>query len=631
MGREEDPTRQTPKSIESPIQPNSQVKTDWDDSGMHSAYTNVFNASIRVDSSEKVNLLFRLMKDLNVEIGLERSFKISQKALLHHRFLLGTSKRALGQEPRARILDICERMDMPEDFLETFRENLSDANYVHFGFEETARTCLYKVYLEFYEKIEKEIKKQPNQSGPLLLHLGYKWDASDNAKRTVTRYHWYRLLSADEILARCSHILDPHRHGRLLEIANGIVSVASARVPSHDILYLEVSEENNPRVSLDVNLYKANLTLEELYPFIMNMCLHYSIPSEEFHMLYDRVKNKTFGHLSGGIGRDGKDFLTVYYGVEGIDRYESQSILYAHKSPLAPSMGPRTPPRKPFFAGVEATDEKARLLFQLVKGLGATVGLERSFKFFQKTLLWGRLLLGFQRKSISQEPHENILNICKRIDMPVDFLETFQQSLADSNIVLFGFERNEKNCIYKAYLEFADRITQAIKENPESPEPVIIHRAFKWDASDNSRKTTATYTCFPLLTAHEMLERLVTFYSGDQGGPFSLVKSVLRIAATRTDPKSFLYFEASEPNNPRSSFDINMYQADLRLGELYPLLLQICWHYGIPYDEFNAHYEPAKTQKFGHLTGGVDREGRDFLTVYFGEKGSSRQLMMGSP
>jgi hypothetical protein len=631
MAKKEDHSNKENGVGSNPTLENTQVEIRWDSSNIRSAYANVFNASIRADSSEKVNLLFRLMKDLNVELGLERSFKISQKALLHNRFLLGTSKSALGQEPRARILDICERMDMPKDFFETCRENLSDANYVHFGFEENERTCIYKVYVEFYEKIEREIKKQPNQFGPLLLYLGYKWDASDNAKGTVTRYDWYRLLSVDEIVARFSHILDPHRHGRLLEIASGIVSLASARVPSHDILYLEVSEENNPRVSFDINLYKANLTLEELYPFLMNMCLHYSIPSEEFHMFYDRVKNKTFGHLSGGIGRDGNDFLTVYYGVEGIDPHESQSILYAHKSPLAPSLGPRTCARKPLFTGVEATDEKARVLFQLVKGLGATVGLERSFKFFEKTLLSGRLLLGFRRKSISQEPHESILNICKQIDMPGDFLETFQQSLAESNIVLFGFERNQKNCIYKAYLEFADRITQAIRENPDSPEPVTIHRAFKWDASDNSRRTTATYTCFPLLTAHEMLERLVTFYSGDQGGPFSLVKSVFRIAATRTDPRGFLYFEASEPNNPRSSFDINMYQADLRLGELYPLLLQICWHYGIPYDEFNKHYEPIKTQKFGHLTGGVDREGRDFLTVYFGEKGSSRQLTMGSP
>jgi hypothetical protein len=573
---------------------------------------------------EKASLLFQLMKNFNVEVGLERSFKMSKNTLLGNRFLLGIGKRAIGQDADAKILDISERTGMPENFMESFGEHLSEANYVHFGFEQNRKTSIYKAYLEFYEKIEREIKKEPNQSGPLLLHLGYKWDASDNAKRTVTRYNWYRLLSVDAILARFSRILDPHRHGRLLEIAKGILTLASARVPSDDILYLEVSEENNPRISFDINMYRANLTLEELYPFLLNVCLHYSIPSEEFYTLYDRVKNKTFGHLSGGIDREGKDFLTVYYGVEGIDPYESQSSLYDHKSLLAPSLDPKTPAKRPVFAGVEATDEKASVLFQLVKGLGATVGLERSFKFFEKTLLSGRFLVGFERKSIRQEQHENILNICKQIDMPGDFLETFQESLSESNIVLFGFERNEKIRIYKAYLEFTDRITQTIRENPDSPEPVIIHRGFKWDASDNSRRTTATYTCFPLLTAQEMLERLVAFYSGEQAGPFSLVKSVLRVAATRTDPKSFLYFEASEPNNPRSSFDINMYLADLRLGELYPLLLQICWHYGIPYKEFNKYYEPIKTQKFGHLTGGVDREGRDFLTVYFGEKGSSR-------
>ena len=575
-------------------------------------------------SNKSVDVLLELVKDLSLELGLERSFKISEKELLSNRFLLGTSKSAIGQDSHARILDVCKRMDMPEDFLERCRENLPDANYVHFGFEENVRTCIYKVYLEFYERIERETKIQPIQAGPELLHLGYKWDASDNAKRTVTRYNWYRLLSFDEILARFSHIIDSHRHGRLLELANGMVSLASAKVPSDDILYLEVTEENNPRVSFDINVYRANLTLEELYPFLLNMCLYYSIPSEEFHMLYHRVKSKTFGHLSGGIGRDGKDFLTVYYGVEAIDSYESQSSLYDHSSPLAPSLVPRSPVKEPVFAGVEATDEEAGLLFQLIEGLGVTVGLERSFKFFENTLLPDRLLLGFQRKSIRQEPHENILNICKQIDMPGDFVEIFQQSLSESNIVLFGFERNQKNRIYKAYLEFADRITQAIRENPDSPESVIIHSGFKWDASDNSRKTTATYTCFPLLTAQEMLERLVTFYSGDQARPFSLVRSVLQIAATRTDPKSFLYFEASEPDNPRSSFDINMYQADLRLGEVYPLLLQICYHYGIPYKAFNEYYEPVKTQKFGHLTGGMDREGRDFLTVYFGEKGSSR-------
>jgi hypothetical protein len=47
------------------------------------------------------------------------------------------------------------------------------------------------------------------------------------------------------------------------------------------------------------------------------VCRHFSIPSEEIHTLYDPVKTEIFEHLAGGIDRDGKDFLTVYYGVEG--------------------------------------------------------------------------------------------------------------------------------------------------------------------------------------------------------------------------------------------------------------------------------------------------------------------------
>ena len=41
---------------------------------------------------------------------------------------------------------------------------------------------------------------------------------------------------------------------------------------------------------------------------------------EEFDILYDRVKKKTFGHLTGGINREGKDFLTIYHGVETITK-----------------------------------------------------------------------------------------------------------------------------------------------------------------------------------------------------------------------------------------------------------------------------------------------------------------------
>jgi hypothetical protein len=62
---------------------------------------------------------------------------------------------------------------------------------------------------------------------------------------------------------------------------------------------------------------------------------HYAIPSEEFHPLYEGVKNKTFGHIAGGIDREGRDFLTVYYGVEYTSPNDS-GISCSDKNPTEP-------------------------------------------------------------------------------------------------------------------------------------------------------------------------------------------------------------------------------------------------------------------------------------------------------
>ena len=112
--------------------------------------------------------------------------------------------------------------------------------------------------------------------------------------------------------------MDPYRHGDLLEISEGIVTQASERISRNDIQYLEVTEESNPRKSFDINIYKAKFQLEELYPFLLKTMQHYSIPFERFRPMYERIKTKRFGHLAGGVDREGRDFLTVYFGVKHI-------------------------------------------------------------------------------------------------------------------------------------------------------------------------------------------------------------------------------------------------------------------------------------------------------------------------
>lgn len=308
-----------------------------------------------------------------------------------------------------------------------------------------------------------------------------------------------------------------------------------------------------------------------------------------------------------------------------IQQYESRYGPLEEETRAPVPNGPLTPPpEKAFPHEMERGDDEARRLFRLVKGLNVQVGFERSFKVFRNTLLPDRFLMGFRRKELGREPRETIRNVCRQIGMPGDFLGTFLAYLSEANIILFGFEGNEKSCLYKAYLEFGHRITEAVAKNPHRPEPVLIHMGFKWDVSDNSQRSTTRYTAFPALSLQDMLERMTgLFYSHGRRNPFGIVEGIINLGASKVGPDKFLYFEADEENNPRTSFDINMYRAHLRMKELYPFLLDMARHYSIPDGRFDDLYGSIGSDIFGHLTGGVDREGREFLTVYFGEKGSS--------
>jgi hypothetical protein len=37
-------------------------------------------------------------------------------------------------------------------------------------------------------------------------------------------------------------------------------------------------------------------------------------------VLYDQIKTRRFGHLAGGVHRNGKDFFNVYYGPQFFDQ-----------------------------------------------------------------------------------------------------------------------------------------------------------------------------------------------------------------------------------------------------------------------------------------------------------------------
>jgi hypothetical protein len=269
--------------------------------------------------------------------------------------------------------------------------------------------------------------------------------------------------------------------------------------------------------------------------------------------------------------------------------------------------------------------EKGDRLISLVRRLGVHYGIEDSFKLFDGTVLANRFLIGFKKETISGDNRQPLTDVCLGIGMPQTCLAQFGKGLPDANIILFGYEENETGSVYKAYLEFGSQFDKAILSNPREPEALLIHLGFKWNAEKNTAYTTARYVCYPSFSVETIQEKLSNvFYANSHRPSFEMAKGIIELAAKRMRPDEFLYTEVMEDNNSRLSFDINMYRANLRMRDLYPLLSRIFRHYRIPDDTFHKLYDRVKLRIFGHLSGGIDREGRDFLTVYHGVKGSSR-------
>ena len=93
------------------------------------------------------------------------------------------------------------------------------------------------------------------------------------------------------------------------------MNFAAAR-PGHQLAYLEVTEPTNERRSFDLNMYDAQLQVQDLQPILARMSEYFAVPAPAFLDLYERIKTMRFGHLAGGIHRGGQDFFNLYYGME---------------------------------------------------------------------------------------------------------------------------------------------------------------------------------------------------------------------------------------------------------------------------------------------------------------------------
>jgi tryptophan halogenase len=249
--------------------------------------------------------------------GQERSFKMAPGELLEERYLMGVSTASLGVP---RLLAICSRMGMPAASLAQMQAHLPEANTVHFGYEQGAHAMVFKVYLEFWNRLNLARKgRAPGaalpQLPPLLLHLAWKWNIETPGAAIVSEYRIFPELPVAGIFERLGKLYPAEGHPPSLEAAERIVNLGARRTRTN-FMYLEVTEPGNPRVSFDIRLYATELRVADVHPWLLAASRSFYIETQRFDALFKRVRMRALGHLSGGIDRAGRDFLTVYYPIE---------------------------------------------------------------------------------------------------------------------------------------------------------------------------------------------------------------------------------------------------------------------------------------------------------------------------
>ena len=342
---------------------------------------------------------------------------------------------------------------------------------------------------------------------------------------------------------------------------------------------------------------------------------------------------------------DSGEEITLLFGADEAERFtriimspfsaKRLSILLRHAVrdyekefgfPYGPPAGaPRSAPGSGSDGETAGRGEQGERLIRLIRGLGVPYGFEESVKLLAGRALANRFLIGFKQADLRGDRRTALADLGAAIEMPPACLDRFCERLPEANIVLFAYEENGSASVYKAYLEFGGDFDAAVRRNPREPESCLLHLGFKWNAVQPDAYTMARYVCYPAYSVKTIMEKLAcVFYASEQRSSLEIARDIVSLASQRMRPDEFLYTEVTEENNPRRSFDINMYRANLRMHDLSPQLSRLFRYYRIPEEVFRELYERMAPQIFGHLSGGLDREGRDFLTLYHGVKGSSR-------
>ncbi len=277
-----------------------------------------------------------------------------------------------------------------------------------------------------------------------------------------------------------------------------------------------------------------------------------------------------------------------------------------------PGAGPtRAPP--------DSSGEKAAQLLRMVGRWGAPHQYERSVRLSASGLQANRYILTLNVSDIPGDALNEVFAVCDAFEMPADPRLAAVERFSTARCVHFGFEGDPDSMVCKLYLERSVPPDE-LRKAAASGQSVLQHVAYKWDMLRDAAVTTR-YLWYPGLGAAGIEARMAHVYRDTPPESFDIARSVLHLALERVAPEAIQFLDVEEDENGRRSFDLNVYNAHLKVKDLHSLLLRMRAHFSIRPGQFQALYDQINALPLGHVAGGTHRDSRDFFNVYYGAVG----------
>jgi hypothetical protein len=261
--------------------------------------------------AEQADWLMAAVREMAPEHYQERSVRMAPQSLQSNRFLLSIGSRQMPSGALEKAWNIARHLGLPAALRPQVEAAFARADHLHFGFEGEPGRVMCKLYFErTVTGLEAAQAKQAAE--PAVQYQAFKWNTA-TGEHVVSTYWWHAGLSTAGIQQRIATMC-ADAPAEVQQMARSVVDLAASRLPPERLLYLEVTEEGQPRRSFDINLYDAHLQVRDLQQVLFAMRDHFEIRPGQFQALYDQIKARPMGHLAGGIHRNGQPFFNVYFG-----------------------------------------------------------------------------------------------------------------------------------------------------------------------------------------------------------------------------------------------------------------------------------------------------------------------------